>query len=184
MESPKSLVAAVRPEQLEARLATLGICGARLERCGVRRFIEAQRLEVVQADADGRQHRLTPETAAAWRRLRGAADNDGVVVFVVSAFRGIERQMKIIRRKLDAGQSLEAVLALNAPPGYSEHHSGRAVDVGTAAEPLLETSFADTPAFAWLQTRAGEFGFTLSYPENNDSGYRYEPWHWCYHAAQ
>ncbi|MDN5865082.1 MAG: M15 family metallopeptidase [Gammaproteobacteria bacterium] len=172
----------VDSEALQRQLAGLGISSARLESRGLHPFAEAGRLEVVQTDDDGREHQLTPEAAAAWRHLHRAAEEDGVILFIASAFRGIERQIQIIQRKLDAGQSLEAILAVNAPPGYSEHHSGRAVDIGTPDDPLLEASFADTPAFAWLVRRAGEFGFVLSYPEGNQSGYRCEPWHWCYHT--
>ncbi|MGH8162405.1 MAG: M15 family metallopeptidase [Gammaproteobacteria bacterium] len=175
---------AVNSETLRRELDKLGISAARLESRGLARFAEAERLEIAQTDSDGRKHRLTPAAAAAWRRLQRAAKEDGIDVFVASAFRGIERQIRIIRRKLDSGQSLEDILAVNAPPGYSEHHTGRAVDIGTPNEPLLELSFADTPAYAWLQRRGAEFGFALSYPEGNESGYQYEPWHWCHHAER
>ncbi len=166
---------------LRQELGRLGISVAELERRKLRSHAEAEGLEIVQTDTNGREHRLTPVAAAAWRQMRQAAKDDGVALFIVSAFRGIERQIGIFRRKLDAGQTLEHILTVNAPPGYSEHHTGRAVDIGTTGEPLLELTFGDTPAYDWLQRRAGEFGFTLSYPEDNAEGYQYEPWHWCYH---
>jgi zinc D-Ala-D-Ala carboxypeptidase len=72
------------------------------------------------------------------------------------------------------------VLRINAPPGYSEHHTGRAVDLGTAGCAALDQAFAQTPAFAWLQRHAQRFGFYLSYPRDNAEGYLYEPWHWCF----
>jgi D-alanyl-D-alanine carboxypeptidase len=71
-------------------------------------------------------------------------------------------------------------LRVNAIPGYSEHHTGRALDLHTGeAEPLSET-FELEPAFAWLQEHALTYGFTMSYPKNNELGIAYEPWHWCY----
>ena len=115
--------------------------------------------------------------------MRAAALEDGIELQVVSAFRSIDRQAEIIRRKLDAGQCIDDILCVSAPPGFSEHHTGRAVDIGTPGSPVLETAFEQTAAFAWLVANAGRFGFHMSYPENNRWGYQYEPWHWCHHAA-
>jgi D-alanyl-D-alanine carboxypeptidase len=88
-----------------------------------------------------------------------------------------------VRRKLAAGVSVEDVLCVNAPPGFSEHHTGRALDLTTPRSPVLETGFEQTPAFAWLLSRADEFGFVLSYPRGNPCGFQYEPWHWCYRVS-
>jgi D-alanyl-D-alanine carboxypeptidase len=90
----------------------------------------------------------------------------------------------LILGKLAKGRSIDEVLTVNAPPGCSEHHSGRAVDVGCAGTAPLEESFETTPAFAWLQRHAAAFGFSLSYPRGNRHGYLYEPWHWCHHQTR
>ncbi len=105
----------------------------------------------------------------------------GVIIKIVSAFRSVDRQAEIIRAKLAEGLSLDAVLCVSAPPGYSEHHSGRAIDVTTdeGAAPL-EPEFEKTRAFRWLSKNAGQFGFALSFPADNPYGYDYEPWHWCF----
>jgi D-alanyl-D-alanine carboxypeptidase len=126
---------------------------------------------------------LAPAAAAAWQAMRAAAAADGVALRLVSAYRSVERQAELIRQRLDAGEPLAQVLALIAPPGCSEHHTGRAVDIGTPGQPVLEASFEATPAFAWLQRHAGRFGFTLSYPRGNAAGYAHEPWHWCHDGA-
>lgn len=130
------------------------------------------------------QRLLAPEAAAAWQAMRAAAAADGVALVLVSAFRSVERQAELIRQRLDAGEALAQVLALIAPPGCSEHHTGRAVDIGTPGQPLLEASFEATPAYAWLQRHAGRFGFTLSYPRGNAAGYACEPWHWCHDGTR
>ncbi|HPF74253.1 MAG TPA: D-alanyl-D-alanine carboxypeptidase family protein, partial [Xanthomonadaceae bacterium] len=65
-------------------------------------------------------------------------------------------------------------------PGFSEHHSGNALDIGTPDEPPAEESFENTAAFDWLCENAPNFGFQLSYPRNNPHGIVYEPWHWCW----
>lgn len=151
-----------------------------IARRGLRAFSEAEHLEVAETGADGLEHLLIPEAAAAWRRLKVAARQDGIDLFVVSAYRSIERQAGMIRRKLKAGKALEEILAICAPPGFSEHHTGRAVDLAAPDTPPREISFAQTAAFRWLERRAGEFRYALSYPANNVQGYQFEPWHWCY----
>jgi len=141
---------------------------------------EAQDVVVAEVGEGGREHRLTPAAATAWQAMKAAAQADGVVLRIVSAFRSIDRQAEIVRAKLDRGLSLDAILEVSAPPGYSEHHTGRAVDVTTNGVPALEVEFEKTEAFRWLSKRAGEFGFVLSYPAGNPNGYAYEPWHWCH----
>ena len=144
---------------------------------------EARRLvSIGRAADDGQPVRLAPRAAAAWRRMHAAAARDGVDLLPLSGFRSVARQAGIIREKLAAGQSLAAILRLVAAPGCSEHHTGRAVDVGASAAAELDVTFARTAAFRWLQQHAGRFGFRLSYPRKNVHGIAYEPWHWCWHA--
>lgn len=123
---------------------------------------------------------LSAPAASAWRALREAALHDGVVLEAISGYRSHAYQRGIFERKFRRGLTLAEVLKVNAAPGHSEHHSGRALDIGTPGEPPAEESFEATPAFAWLQRRAGEFGFSLSYPRNNPHGIVFEPWHWCW----
>lgn len=142
---------------------------------------EATELEMVEVGDDGRQHFMVPAAAQAWRSLKAAAADENIQLFIVSAFRSIERQAELVRQKLATGQHIEEILAVCAPPGFSEHHTGRAVDLSTPGVPPLETEFEQTAAFAWLTQRAKDFGFHLSFPAGNAQGYLYEPWHWCFH---
>jgi len=101
----------------------------------------------------------------------------------VSAFRSINRQTEIIQEKLSAGEVIESILTTCAPPGYSEHHTGRAVDISTPGCRSLEIEFDQTTAYTWLTQNASKFDYHLSYPLNNPWGYQYEPWHWCFKPA-
>jgi D-alanyl-D-alanine carboxypeptidase len=112
--------------------------------------------------------------------MRRAARHDGVELLVVSAFRSVEYQADVIRRKLEAGRAIDDILCANAAPGYSEHHTGRALDLATSGCPPLEETFELTPAFAWLEANAARFGYRLSYPRGNPWGIVYEPWHWAW----
>lgn len=143
---------------------------------------EATELVPIGCNPDGRVIQLSPAAAAAWTRMRDDASRAGVALVAISGFRSIERQAEIVRSKLSAGQAIEAILRTVAAPGYSEHHTGRAIDIGfPGQEPLIE-EFDETPAFQWLELNAGGYGFVLSYPRGNSHGIAYEPWHWCFQA--
>ncbi len=163
-------------------LTDLGISADMITAKRLQAHEEAAALEIAETGSDGREHRLTPEATSQWRKMKAAAQADGIEMFIVSAYRSVERQIQIIRNKIDAGQSMEEILSVSAPPGYSEHHTGRAIDIGTAESENLSLEFGDSSAFAWLQKHAHEFGFVMSYPQGNSSGYQYEPWHWCLRA--
>ncbi len=126
---------------------------------------------------------LLAPAARAWRRMCEAALFDGVQIDAISGYRSHAYQLGIFKRKLARGQTVEQILSVNAAPGYSEHHSGRAIDIGTLGEPPAEERFESTPAFAWLMHRATDFGFTLSYPRDNPHGITYEPWHWRHNGS-
>jgi D-alanyl-D-alanine carboxypeptidase len=168
------------PEHLRPILAALDIPADLIEARSLVPYPEAQELVVVAKDDDGREYRLTPAAAAAWRCMQAAAASDGVVIKIISAFRSIDRQVEILREKLAQGVSLGEILAVSAPPGYSEHHSGCAIDITTDDVAPLEVEFETTAAFQWLLKNAARFGFVLSFPPGNPHGYDYEPWHWCY----
>lgn len=129
---------------------------------------------------DGQPLKLAPRAAAAWRRMRNAAANDGVRLLPLSGYRSIARQARVVRRKLAAGERIEAILRLVAAPGCSEHHTGRALDIGSPAHLDLDSDFARTAEFRWLRRHAASYGFSLSYPRGNRHGIGYEPWHWCW----
>jgi D-alanyl-D-alanine carboxypeptidase len=141
---------------------------------------EATELVSIGVASDGRDISLAPRTAPAWSRMKDAAASDGITLVAVSGYRSILRQREIIDRKLSEGQALDSILRVVAAPGYSEHHTGRAVDLAIPENPTLTEEFALTPAFGWLEARAREFGFSLSYPRGNPHGIAYEPWHWCH----
>jgi zinc D-Ala-D-Ala carboxypeptidase len=168
------------PDRVKAILAALQIP---LEALAARSLVfhpEALDLIVAETDEAGKEYMLIPSAAAAWRAMKASAAEEGVVIKILSAFRTIDRQAEIVRAKIERGLSLESILCVSAPPGYSEHHSGRAVDVTTDGVRPLEQEFEHSDAFRWLSTNAGRFGFALSFPPNNRYGYAYEPWHWYF----
>jgi D-alanyl-D-alanine carboxypeptidase len=150
----------------------------------LRRVREPRQLASIGCDTQGRPQWLVPRAARAWMQMVEAAASQDITLQVVSAFRSAEYQLGILRRKLERGQTIDEILKVSAAPGYSEHHSGRALDVTTPGPAILEEEFERSPAFAWLSENARRFGFRLSYPRGNRHGIAYEPWHWCWHAKQ
>lgn len=142
---------------------------------------EPASLAFIGEDIQSRAQWLAPPAAAAFLRMRGQASRDSIVLQVVSAFRSAEYQLGILERKLERRLSMDEILRVSAAPGYSEHHSGRAIDLTTPGFTLLEEVFEQSDAFAWLTANAARFGFSLSYPRGNPHRIAYEPWHWCWH---
>ncbi|MFT4179525.1 MAG: D-alanyl-D-alanine carboxypeptidase family protein [Thermomonas sp.] len=170
--------------RLHERLDALGIdADDYAEQTGLALVAEPDRLAFAGFDRWRRALWLHIDAARAWLRMREAASRDGIVLDAISGYRSHDYQLGIFERKLARGQTVEQILAVNAAPGFSEHHGGCTLDIGTPGEPPAEESFETTSAFAWLQTHAGEHGFTMSYPRDNPHGIVYEPWHWCFTAA-
>lgn len=117
----------------------------------------------------------------AWSKLSDAARQDNIDLEVVSAYRSFYKQYTLVKNKLKKNFSLDEVLYSLALPGYSEHHTARALDI-TSEKQGLSAEFANSKAFTWLMQNAARFDFYLSYPQNNQYNIIFEPWHWCYHA--
>jgi D-alanyl-D-alanine carboxypeptidase len=132
----------------------------------------------------GQPCRVQPAVAAALRDLLAAQAASGVggTLRGVSCYRSIAHQRSVFCRKgargcADAGRRAHLV----APPGYSEHETGYAIDFAVRPAPgCADTSdcIAATPAGRWLLANAPRFGFELSFPAANAQGVGWEPWHW------
>lgn len=109
-----------------------------------------------------------------------AAGTDGVVLLAVSGFRSFDHQRKLIERKLAAGLTVEQIICVSALPGFSEHHTGHAIDIGAPGSSPVTEEFERTPAFDWLTRKGQDFGFRMTYPRDNQFGVIYEPWHWVF----
>jgi D-alanyl-D-alanine carboxypeptidase len=168
-------------ERVKETLKILAIPGAFLTHYRLPLHRECEDLVSIGLDMFDREQRMERMAASQWRAMIAAASGDGVVLLAISAFRSFDYQRKIIERKLAEGQTIEQITRASALPGYSEHHTGRAIDIGTpGSEPLTE-EFEQTAAFDWLTRRARDFGFSMTYPRDNSFGIMFEPWHWMFH---
>ncbi|QFZ91550.2 M15 family metallopeptidase [Synechococcus elongatus] len=137
--------------------------------------------EVLTPLASNPDIRLRSPAAKAFDNLQAAAAREGIRLLPLSGFRSKQDQQALFFDvKAERNQSVTERASVSAPPGYSEHHTGYAIDIGDADQPAthLETTFEQTAAFRWLQANAKRFSFELSFPRNNSQQVSYEPWHW------
>ena len=117
--------------------------------------------------------------------MREEAKKDGIYLVFLSGYRSINLQNDIFYSlKSIRNQEAAERARVSAPPGYSEHSTGFAIDIGDATqrETDFETDFENTDAFRWLIKNAAKFHFKLSF--NKDNKYiDYEPWHWRYEGS-
>ena len=126
----------------------------------------------------GKIQQLSKTTAINWENLVNSARGDKISLLIVSGYRSFDYQAQLIQNKLDKGMAIEDILKVNAPPGFSQHHAGIALDIATiGVRPLIE-AFDSSPAFQWLEENAADFEFSMPYNKNNALGFIYEPWHW------
>lgn len=134
--------------------------------------ISSSRLTPVLGDIS-----LETNAAVALQQMIRDARNEGVTISVVSGFRSVSTQQYLFHEiARQRGQSLDERSYVSAPPGFSEHHTGYAVDLGDGSANLTE-SFERTQTFAWLSQNAEKYGFELSFPRDNSQNISYEPWH-------
>ncbi len=130
---------------------------------------------------------LQPDAQASLKAMLTDAKAKGVRLGIISGFRTIEDQNYLyFDLKAERGESARARAEVSAPPGYSEHHTGYAVDFIDESQPdtFLEESFENTPAYEWLVANAPFYNFELSFPKDNSAAVAYEPWHWRYVGNQ
>lgn len=170
--------------QLQHRLDQLGLdSDDYAAQTGLALVAEPAHLWLAGFDRYRRPLWLSRAAGRSWQRMQQAAAADGIALDAISGYRSHAYQLGIFERKLARGLRVADILTVNAAPGYSEHHGGDALDIGTPGEPPAEESFEHTDAFAWLQRHARDFHFHMSYPRDNPHGIVYEPWHWRWHAT-
>ncbi|MBE9152261.1 M15 family metallopeptidase [Coleofasciculus sp. LEGE 07092] len=148
-------------------------------------YEEAPLSELQPITPDGRI-KLRTAAAQKFKAMSAAAQAEGILLVPISGFRSVEDQQHLFFDvKAQRGQVTTKRAEVSAPPGYSEHHTGYAIDIGDGRTPAtnLSPSFEQTAAFKWLEKNAPRYSFELSFPKDNPQGISYEPWHWCWHPA-
>lgn len=122
---------------------------------------------------------ITQDAHSALLELFKAALEDGLHLKIESGYRSPGYQKKIFIRMINEGREFNDIVRYVAPPGYSQHALGTAVDFYPS-----NWRFADLAEYKWLQDNAADFGFTETYPEKNSLHYPWESWHWIYNPEE
>lgn|GEM_PF-1559408 len=100
-------------------------------------------------------------------------------ILVLNGWRSLEEAQALFDEDSDYNgiEHAESHIML---PGYSEHHSGLASDLGLYyTEDFL---YEYNEEYPWLAEHAHEYGFVIRYPENKTeiTDIAFEPWHYRY----
>jgi D-alanyl-D-alanine carboxypeptidase len=119
---------------------------------------------------------LRKPAEAALKAMGEAARKDGITVLASSAYRSYDYQVTVYDRNVRL-MGKAAADRESAQPGKSQHQLGTVVDFGA-----IDDAYAATPAGKWLFAHAGEYGWSLSFPQGYEevTGYRWECWHYRY----
>jgi len=123
---------------------------------------------------------------ANFKEMQFLAAERGISLKLLSGYRSIDLQRDIFyENKSIRNQTAIERSRDSAPPGYSEHSTGYAIDVGDGNYPNthFEVEFEQTPAFKFMKRFAAKYHFVLSFPPNNKQGVTYEPWHWRFEGT-
>jgi D-alanyl-D-alanine carboxypeptidase len=99
----------------------------------------------------------------------------------VSGYRSYAKQEQLYNSYV-ANDGQAAADTYSARPGFSEHQTGLAVDIGEGGSCDLETCFENTASAKWVAANAYKYGFIVRYMKGKEAstGYQYEPWHLRY----
>lgn len=145
-----------------------------------------ENVELVTAkDAWGDEIKLEKETYEKYFQLKDALSKEGVTIELDSVYRSVAEQQDLWDR-WTVEKGIDYVRKYVAVPGYSEHHTGLAVDICIRKDGELvyenEDMIAEREIFAKIHEKLADYGFILRYLEGRDdiTGYAYEPWHLRY----
>lgn len=130
---------------------------------------------------------LEKTTYEMWLTLKSYAESLGHVFDIVSGYRTLEYQQRVLEYYIEELGFDKAILRV-ALPNYSEHQTGLAIDFSyyrkaieneIMLEKEVEIIEETDPEFIWITTNMHLYGFILRYPKDKIeiTGYAYEPWH-------
>ncbi|MEK3979975.1 M15 family metallopeptidase [Psychrobacillus sp. FSL K6-2836] len=123
------------------------------------------------------------EARAAFQEMAAEATLSGYELIAFSTYRSFDYQTQLYDRYV-TNDGQEAADRYSARPGYSEHQTGLAFDIGEQhfEQHFARESFGETEAGKWVAANAHKYGFIMRYPNGAEkiTGYMYEPWHFRY----
>ena len=123
------------------------------------------------------------EAREKFEELAAESALSGFKLTAFSTYRSFEYQTGLYERYV-ANDGSEKADRYSARPGYSEHQTGLAFDIGEVDQQdlWLTAEFGESEAGKWLAANAHRYGFIMRYPLGKEeiTGYMYESWHFRY----
>lgn len=123
--------------------------------------------------------KINKEAYESFTEMKNDMEKEGLNIRIISAYRSYNYQENLYNKYL-MNDKKDFVDTYSARAGYSEHHTGLAIDVDNKY--FDYNKFYLTKEFIWMNDNAYKYGFILRYPKDKDNitGYSYEPWHYRY----
>ncbi len=133
-------------------------------------------------DSQGWDVEVEKTAYEAYLKLKEDLEKDDVRVDLDSAYRSVKEQKRIVKEFTEK-YGKDYVKEYVAVPGYSEHHTGLALDLylNIDGKDIYENEDMVKYPEVWakIHKKLADYGFILRYMEGKEdiTGYSYEPWH-------
>ena len=140
---------------------------------------------VISHDPWGDEVLIEETTLKQFEKLQAALLDRGIDIYLDSVYRSVDDQVALWNY-FEQEYGEDCCKQYVAVPGYSEHHTGLAVDICITVDGEYnndnDVMLAQTDLFNEIHTLMPQFGFILRYPKGKEdiTGYSYEPWHFRY----
>ena len=135
--------------------------------------------------------KVEKEAFEQFKKLKKEVDKDleefNTTIELDSTYRSVDGQQELWDTwSKDPEKGIDYVRKFVAVPGYSEHHTGLAIDICLKKDGKLiydnDEMIAEREIFSKVHAKLSKYGFILRYLEGRDeiTGYAYEPWHLRY----
>ncbi|MCM1984810.1 M15 family metallopeptidase [Lyngbya confervoides] len=154
---------------------------------GHRQTVPAERSQLQRLPGAGpgqRDEYLRPEAAQAWFQMQRAARAAGIQLAIADSYRTEAEQARLFARQVQRRGNRVAAAQWSAPPGYSEHHTGYALDLAGSDISGLLHPVQDRAVWQWVQQHGPAYGWEISFQAGNPFGITPEPWHIRYLSAR
>ena len=145
-----------------------------------------EKIELISAkNSQGREFLVEKEALEHFNALRSKLLEQGIDIELDSTYRSVERQ-KELWAEFEETYGRAYCEKYVAVPGYSEHHTGLAIDVCLIKDGRViddnDEMIAEVEIFSKIHTLLSDYGFILRYMKGKEdiTEYSYEPWHFRY----
>ena len=145
-----------------------------------------EKIELISAtNSQGKEFLVEKEALEHFNDLRSKLLEQGIDIELDSTYRSVERQ-KELWAEFEEKYGRAYCEKYAAVPGYSEHHTGLAIDVCLIKDGQViddnDEMIAEVEIFSKIHTFLSDYGFILRYMKGKEdiTGYSYEPWHFRY----